>query len=161
MSDASDVGAPYERADGKLSMRVVLYGLAQTLGLYTPARDIYLDYFFGSDATPSTITVAATPGLWLDMGAINASMRQLVIQNGNAAPSYQYSIRASRNGLDADSYEIKAAGGIGEVTAEFEALSLDGATYGYDQYIQIIITPAAGQTGTQLDFIAYLTGRGG
>ena len=138
-----------------------LTSLSTTLGLYTPARDIYLDYFFGADDAYDTLTVASNAGLWLDIGVLNPQARQIVIQC-EGTPSYGFSVNMSRNGLDADDYEVKANGGAGEVATQFHVI--DSAAiyaYGYDQYIKILITPDAGQTGTQLNYIAYLTGRGG
>jgi len=138
-----------------------LTNLANTLGLYTPARDIFVDWFFGNEDTAETLTAgSANAGSWLDMSALNADMRSIVIQNSDATSlDYDYEIYFSRNGLDADQYLIASGTAI---TTEFEQIVLD-ATNGYDLYIKLVITPDAGQgtPSAELDYQAYLVGRGG
>lgn len=125
-----------------------------------PQRDVFLDWFHGTDAALATLTVnTANPGLWLDMREINPNARSIVIINGNASPDFAYTIYFSRDGLAADAYAVStvAAGAKSQITQ----IVLDASTYGYDQYVKLEITPTVGQTGTQLTFQAYLTGRGG
>jgi len=125
-----------------------------------PARDVFLDWFHGTDAGLATLTVnTANPGVWLDMREINPNARSIVIINGNASPDFAYVVSFSRNGLAADDYAVLtvAAG----AKSQYTQIVLDAATYGYDQYVKLEITPTTGQTGTQLTFQAYLTGRGG
>ena len=128
-----------------------------------PARDYFLTWLFGSDAALETLTVNVDNDgtITADMTLINPNARQLVIINGNATPDYSYSLLFSRNGLWSTTDDLY----IG-VTATLGAKSqvqpvLLPASVGYDRFCRLRIKPTGGQAGTQLQFKAYLVGRGG
>lgn len=138
-----------------------LTNLANTLGLYTPARDVFLDYFYGTDTALSAALTAgsANNGLALDMREINPNARSIVIQAGTGtALDYDYEIFFSRNGLIADAYTTGLTGTA--IATEFLQVNLP-ASEGYDQYVHLVITPDGAQSGAQLTFRGYLTGKGG
>lgn len=138
-----------------------LNGGMRVSDVYAPARDIYLDWFFGTDTTNDTLTAnVEAAGNWLESSLHNPDARSIVIVNGNASPTYNYRVDQSRNGLSTtdDTYAIIAS--TGPITAQITRVVLDPAK-GYDAFTRLYITPAVGQTGTQLNFKAYLIGRGG
>lgn len=138
---------------------VELKSLATTLGLYTPARDYLIDWAHGSDSAYDTLTVNTyNAGVWLDMSEYNPNMRSIVIVNEDGTSiDFDYAINFARDNIGTDSYEVAAA------TAETATpLQINlPATLGYDKYVQCEIRPEVGQTGTELNFKAYLVGRGG
>lgn len=136
-----------------------LKNLAGTLGLYTPARDFFLDWFHGSDTAFDTLTAgSANDGVWLDMSEINPDARSLVIINEDGATlDFDYVIKFSRDGLADDEYTVAS-----NATNTATPLQVDlPASLGYDKFVQCEITPDAGQVGTKLNFKVYLVGRGG
>lgn len=127
--------------------------------VYQPARDIFLDWFFGADDTLETITVdTENEGNWIEISQWDPYLRQIVIVNGNAAPSFSYTVYLSRNGLDVDKYVAKASAAS---TAQFTAIDMSAPTLGHDLYVRLDINPDVGQTGDKLTFQAYAVGRGG
>lgn len=131
---------------------------------YEPARDLFSSFSLGSETVLQTLTVsAANNGLWLDMSLIRPDARSLVIVNGSSggAVDYAYTVQFSRNGLGVttdDTYGVLtvAAG----AKAQIVSVPLP-ASYGYDRYMRVVITPTTAQAGAQLTFKAYLIGRGG
>lgn len=130
--------------------------------VYDPARDIYLDFYFGADdALSAALTAAAANnGLWLDQSYINPKTRSIVIVNGNAAPSFSYLVQFSRNGLSSTTDDTYTAVASAASTTQITQVLVPD-TKGFDLYSRLVITPDAGQVGTQLTFKAYLIGRGG
>lgn len=125
-----------------------------------PSRDVFNSWFFGSDTATEALTAnTLANGLWLDQSLLHPSARSIVIINGNAAPDYAYTIEYSRNALGvagSDTYTVTsvAAGAKAQIVqVAFPA--------GYDKFVRLTITPTTGQAGTQLNFKAYLAGRGG
>lgn len=132
----------------------------ESKALYTPARDHFIDWFFGSDVALSAALTAGSEnnGLWIDMREINPNARSIVVQAGSGTSlNYNYSVYFSRSGLTADRYLVATATAV---TTEFKQINIP-ASLGYDGYIQLSITPDALQTGANLTFRAYLVGRGG
>ncbi|GMQ79543.1 MAG: hypothetical protein BMS9Abin02_2141 [Anaerolineae bacterium] len=139
-----------------------LNGGLKVANVYHPARDIFQSWFFGSDGALDTTFAANTlkSSIWLDQSLINVDARSIIIINGNASPSFTYAVNFSRNGIGSttdDQYEKKTAA---TVTSQITVVPLVAAD-GYDQYVGLDITADAGQSGTQLQFKAYLIGRGG
>lgn len=139
----------------------LLNGGLRTADVYAPAREIFIDWFFGADDALVTLTAANSYGNgFLDMSTINVNQRAIVIINGNAAPSFSYTVDFSRNAVASatdDTYPVITATAS---TSRFTRIILD-PTKGYDQFARLGITPDAGQIDTQLQFKAYLVGRGG
>jgi len=147
---------------GNPAGNVIVANLAQQLQLYTPSRDVFLDFFYGTDAAAGTLTVSdpnqVTP---LEMREMHPDSRTIVIINEDATSrDYAYTVYFSRSGTVADYYATAATAAAGAKAKEV-VIPLPFSTYGYDQYVHLEITPTAGQSGDQLDFTAYLTGRGG
>lgn len=137
-------------------------GGLKVANVYEPARDVFITWLFGSDGATSALTAAAEGlSVFADQSLINVNQRQIVIVNGNAAPTYAYNIYFSRNGLGVatdDKYAAITSGSAAR--AQILQIPIPAAN-GYDEYLQLGITPAGGQAGTQLNFKAYLIGRGG
>lgn len=130
-----------------------------------PARDVFLDFFFGSDDTLSSALTAnqwTSPnvGLFVDMSQLAANQRSIVIINGNASPSYSYRVYFSRNALGSATDDIYLVASGSAVTSQIKQVDLPAAL-GYDAYVRLDLNPDTGQSGTQLTFKAYLIGRGG
>lgn len=128
-----------------------------------PARDVFLDFFFGSDDTLSSALTAnqwTSPnvGLFVDMSVVDVNHRSVVIVNGNASPSYSYRVYFSRNGGGSETDDIYLVAS-GTSTSQIKQINLP-ASLGYDAYVRLDLNPDIGQTGTQLTFKAYLIGRG-
>ena len=123
------------------------------------SRDVFLDWFHGTSTTFTTLTAGiVNVGLVLEQREINPSARSIVIRAATGtALDYDYEVKFSPTGLAADEYVITSGTSI---TTEFTQVNLP-ATFGYDQFVRLEITPDAAQTGAQLSFRAYLTGRGG
>lgn len=125
---------------------------------YEPARDLFLNWLFGSDGALQTLTVnTANNSLIQEVSLINPDARSIVIINGNASPDYAYDLQFSRDGVN-NFYTVKtvAAGAKAQIVQEPFPASL-----GYDLFCRLVITPTVGQAGTQLQFKSYLVGRGG
>lgn len=141
-----------------------LTNLGNTLGLYTPARDYYLDYFWGTDDAFITTEIAAgseTMGSILDMREINPNARSIVIQTSDAtAIDFTYTVYFSRSGIDADKYTTSLTAQHNTTGVDFVRVNVP-ASVGYDLYIHLGINPAAGQTAANRKFRAYLVGKGG
>jgi len=153
-------GATNANGDDAANVLAEMTNLPNTLGLYTPARDVFLDWAFGNDTTYSASLTAgsANNGLVLDMRELNSSMRSLVFETeATSGIDYDYTVSFSRDGDAANAYQVAAAVTI---ATAFNQVNLP-ESLGYDQYVHVGITPDAAQTGTKLNFKVYLTGRGG
>ena len=136
-----------------------LTNLANTLGLYTPARDVFVDWLYGQDGTYSaTLTKgSANNGLPGDISEINPDARSIVIiAEDDTTLDYDYLIQFSRNGVD-DWYTVASANTVSVSPNQIDL----PASLGYDQYVKAVITPDAGQSDTNAQMKVYLTGRGG
>lgn len=127
-----------------------------------PARDRYQDFFFGADdALSAALTAAAANnGLWVDQSYVNVNQRSIVIINGDAAPSFSYTVEFSRNGLGSSTDDTYTVVALTAATSRITRVNLP-ASLGYEGFVRLVITPDAGQTGAKLTFKAYLAGRGG
>ena len=116
----------------------------------------FLDWFHGNDTTfvPLTVNVA-NEGLFLDQSLIDPDTKTIVISNEAASGiDYDYEIFLSRSVDNLDKYSVLTASNVSDVNHQVVLPD-------YDFFVQCVITPAVGQTGTQLNFKAYLAGQGG
>lgn len=125
-----------------------------------PSRDVYINWLYGTEDTYGPVLTANVAKVFpfAEMSLLNPNARSITIITG-ASATYNYLIECSRNSapVAADTYTISS----GTTTTLAIANIVIPATMGYDRYIRLTITPAVGQAGAQLNFKAYLAGRGG
>lgn len=151
MRQAISHSARKQTTDGNPPVELV--NLANTLGLYTPSRDVYTQWAFGQDDTFQTLTIStANTGLAMDARHINTDMRSILIKVGGAC-NFDYEILAGRNNNIADAASIATAAAV----TTTETLVNLPASLGYAPWLFIKITPNTGN----LTYKAVLLGRGG
>jgi len=138
---------------------VAINGGMKVADVYAAARDIFVDWIFGADDTYQTLVAAAeAEGLWVEISTLNPNARQIVIcVEATSGIDYDYEVEFSRNAAGDDAYVVASDT---TVTAQITPIILTPAL-GYDLYCRVNITPAALQAGDELEYKAYVVGRGG
>lgn len=139
---------------------IAINGGIKVADVYAPARDIFIDWFFGADDTYETLTVnTSNAGLWVEISTLNPFLRGIVvIVESGSGLDYDWTLELSRNGLAADAYTVASGTAV---ATQITQISLQPGVVGHDLYARLSIRPEVGQTGTQLNFKAYCVGRGG
>ena len=135
------------------SWLVKLTNLANTLGLYTPARDVFTQWAFGADdAFSAALTPAsATDGLAMDARHINTGARTINIIAGGAT-NYDYQILGGRNNIIGQASNM-ATGTITSITTLINI----PASLGYAPWLFLRLTNNSGNA----TYKAVLIGKGG
>ncbi len=127
---------------------------ANSLGLYTPARDVFAQWSFGQDQTFSNALVPATPttGLAMDVRAVNTSARSVLIISASAT-NYDYEILAGRNNIVADAASILTGSAISTINTMINL----PASLGFAPWLFLRLTNNSGNA----TYKAVLLGKGG